>query len=149
MSARRSGGPATPARRSAASKSASRSVGIGGLPDQIGGEAASCAFPKGASSCWLSLRGAPRRSNIGRTVLCSPRLLRCARNDNSRAALNEAYGMPQQMAERRRALVTGASYGIGQAIALGLARDGFDVAVTDLDTKTLAATVAGIEAIGT
>ncbi len=46
------------------------------------------------------------------------------------------------------ALVTGASYGIGAATAIGLAEDGFDVAITDLTTASLAATVAAIEAIG-
>jgi NAD(P)-dependent dehydrogenase (short-subunit alcohol dehydrogenase family) len=49
---------------------------------------------------------------------------------------------------RRVALVTGASYGIGGAAAIGLARDGFDVVVTDLTTGPLAHTVAGIEAAG-
>jgi NAD(P)-dependent dehydrogenase (short-subunit alcohol dehydrogenase family) len=46
--------------------------------------------------------------------------------------------------ERRTALVTGASYGIGAAIANALSRDGFDVAVADLDTATLDNTVASI-----
>src|SRR6185312_2672029 len=46
------------------------------------------------------------------------------------------------------ALVTGASYGIGAATAVGLAQDGFDVAVTDLTTAPLAHTVAAIEAAG-
>ena len=44
--------------------------------------------------------------------------------------------------------MTGASYGIGYATALGLARDGFDVAVTDLTTDTLARTVADVAAAG-
>jgi len=52
------------------------------------------------------------------------------------------------MAEVRAALVTGASYGIGAATAIGLAEDGFDVAVTDLTTAPLASTVAAIEALG-
>jgi NAD(P)-dependent dehydrogenase (short-subunit alcohol dehydrogenase family) len=49
---------------------------------------------------------------------------------------------------QRAALVTGASYGIGHATAVGLAQDGFDVAVTDLSTDTLARTVAAVEAAG-
>jgi NAD(P)-dependent dehydrogenase (short-subunit alcohol dehydrogenase family) len=49
---------------------------------------------------------------------------------------------------RRAALVTGASYGIGHATAVGLAQDGFDVAVTDLSTETLARTVGSIEGVG-
>lgn len=44
----------------------------------------------------------------------------------------------------RAAFVTGASYGIGAACALALARDGFNVAVSELDPKNLADTVAAI-----
>ena len=56
--------------------------------------------------------------------------------------------MQQSTAARRAALVTGASYGIGAAIAIGLARDGCDVAVTDLATAALDKTLAAIAAEG-
>src|SRR5260221_4726961 len=49
---------------------------------------------------------------------------------------------------RRAALVTGASYGIGAATAIGLAEDGFDVAVTDLAIAPLEKPVAAINAAG-
>lgn len=41
------------------------------------------------------------------------------------------------MNDTRTAVVTGASTGIGRAVALALGRAGFDLAVTDLDTKWL------------
>ena len=56
--------------------------------------------------------------------------------------------MAAEQSERRVALVTGASYGLGAEIAKTLARDGFDVAATELNTDDLADTVASIEGEG-
>ncbi|HET7159855.1 MAG TPA: SDR family NAD(P)-dependent oxidoreductase, partial [Burkholderiales bacterium] len=46
------------------------------------------------------------------------------------------------------ALVTGASQGLGAAIALRLARDGYDVAVTEFTTEPLHEVVAKVKALG-
>ncbi|HEU5323322.1 MAG TPA: glucose 1-dehydrogenase [Methylomirabilota bacterium] len=56
--------------------------------------------------------------------------------------------MPDSATGRPVAFVTGASYGIGAATALALARDGFDVAVSDLRSESLADTVAALTAAG-
>jgi NAD(P)-dependent dehydrogenase (short-subunit alcohol dehydrogenase family) len=56
--------------------------------------------------------------------------------------------MPERKGGRRAALVSGASYGIGAAVAVALARDGCDVAVTDLAAESLADTLRTIEAAG-
>jgi NAD(P)-dependent dehydrogenase (short-subunit alcohol dehydrogenase family) len=52
------------------------------------------------------------------------------------------------MVERRTAFVTGASQGIGAAIALALARDGFDVAVSSTRPEKLTEVASGIGAAG-
>lgn len=49
---------------------------------------------------------------------------------------------------RRKALVTGTSYGLGQAIAIRLAQDGFDIAITDIPGADMTETVTAIEATG-
>jgi NAD(P)-dependent dehydrogenase (short-subunit alcohol dehydrogenase family) len=53
-----------------------------------------------------------------------------------------------QQAEKRTALVTGASYGVGQETALALARAGCDVAITATRAENLKATLAMLEPTG-
>lgn len=48
----------------------------------------------------------------------------------------------------KRALVTGGSRGLGKAIAIALAKEGVDVAITGRNKKTLEDAVAEIEALG-
>lgn len=54
----------------------------------------------------------------------------------------------QKSSGRRTAFVTGASQGIGAAIAVGLARDGYDVAVSSTSADKLAGVAAQIAAAG-
>ena len=50
--------------------------------------------------------------------------------------------------KNQAALITGASYGIGQASAIALAQAGFDIIITDLNTDSLNQTLEKVKACG-
>jgi NAD(P)-dependent dehydrogenase (short-subunit alcohol dehydrogenase family) len=64
------------------------------------------------------------------------------------ASITEGGVAISQSGSRKTALVTGASYGVGAATALALARDGFDVALTATRRENLDATLGQLADCG-
>jgi NAD(P)-dependent dehydrogenase (short-subunit alcohol dehydrogenase family) len=64
------------------------------------------------------------------------------------AMTSPATAMPTDDAPRRTAIVTGAASGLGRAICERLARDGFCVAICDIDLTGAAETLLRVEAAG-
>jgi meso-butanediol dehydrogenase/(S,S)-butanediol dehydrogenase/diacetyl reductase len=60
----------------------------------------------------------------------------------------EPSELPLYGNRRRVAFVTGASRGLGKAVALRLAREGLDVAVNDIESEDLKKVRKGIEQLG-
>lgn len=56
--------------------------------------------------------------------------------------------MPSDVAGRRTAIVTGAASGLGRALCERLARDGFLIAICDIDLAGAAETLRRVEALG-
>src|ERR1019366_7583946 len=84
--------------------------------------------------------------NRGAGVSASPPSRRWAASEITRA--REAHMTQGANPDRRVALVTGASYGVGAATALALARDGFALALTATKSQNLDAVLANIASAG-
>src|SRR3546814_7813595 len=87
-------------------------------------------------------------SDLGRWPTCSARVMSPRSRWRPKASPFFRKGAPMLL-ENKVVLVTGASAGIGRAVAIGCARHGADVAINfGRDTAGAAAAVAAIEALG-